>query len=76
MNSVRNPAYQAGMDARFAIASRHSRMVRVLRVAVPATVILSMTAIVFVSVSFPLFPVLSASLFSVFYLTSLYFAAS
>ena len=53
MNSVRNPAYQAGMDARFAIASRHSRMVRVLRVAVPATVILSMTAIVFVSVYNP-----------------------
>ena len=53
MNSVRNPAYQAGMDARFAIASRHSRMVRALRVAVPATVILSMTAIVFVSVYNP-----------------------
>jgi lipopolysaccharide export system protein LptC len=41
------------MDARFAIASRHSRVVRVLRVAVPATVILSMTAIVFVSVYNP-----------------------
>jgi len=41
------------MDARFAIAARHSRMVRVLRVAVPATVILSMTAIVFVSVYNP-----------------------
>lgn len=53
MNSVRNPAYQAGMDARFAIASRHSRMVRVLRVAVPAAVAVSMTAIVFVSVYNP-----------------------
>jgi lipopolysaccharide export system protein LptC len=41
------------MDARFAVASRHSRMVRVLRVAVPATVVLSMTAIVFVSVYNP-----------------------
>src|SRR6202165_768897 len=41
------------MDARFAIASRHSRMVRALRVAVPATVILSMTAIVAVSVFNP-----------------------
>jgi len=41
------------MDARFAIASRHSRMVRMLRVTVPATVILSMTAIVFVSVYNP-----------------------
>jgi lipopolysaccharide export system protein LptC len=41
------------MDARFAIASRHSRMVRILRVAVPAAVVVSMTAIVFVSVYNP-----------------------
>ena len=53
MNSVQTPAYQAGMDARFAIAARHSRMVRVLRVAVPAAVILAMTAIVAVSVFNP-----------------------
>src|ERR1700682_788445 len=37
------------MDARFAIAARHSRMVRVLPIAVPAAVILAMTAIVAVS---------------------------
>jgi lipopolysaccharide export system protein LptC len=53
VNSVQNPAYQAGMDARFAIAARHSRMVRALRVAVPATVLVSMAAIVFVSVYNP-----------------------
>ena len=53
MNSVQNPAYQAGMEARFAIAARHSRIVRVLRVAVPAAVILSMAAIVLVSVFNP-----------------------
>jgi lipopolysaccharide export system protein LptC len=53
VNSVQNPAYQAGMDARFALAARHSRMVRVLRVAVPAAVLLSMAAIVFVSVYNP-----------------------
>lgn len=53
MNSVQNPAYQAGMDARFAIAARHSRMVRVLRVAVPAAVILAMTAILFVAIFNP-----------------------
>ena len=53
MNSVQNPAYQAGMDARFAIAARHSRMVRLLRVAVPTAVVLAMTAIVFVSVFNP-----------------------
>src|SRR5258708_31729794 len=53
VNSIQNPAYQAGMDARFAIAARHSRMVRVLRVAVPAAVILAMTAILFVSIFNP-----------------------
>ena len=53
MNSVQNPAYQAGMEARFAIAARHSRIVRALRVAVPAAVILSMAAIVLVSVFNP-----------------------
>jgi lipopolysaccharide export system protein LptC len=53
VNSVQNPAYQAGMEARFAIAARHSRIVRVLRVAVPAAVILSMVAIVMVSIFNP-----------------------
>ena len=40
------------MEARFA-AARHSRMVRVLRVAVPAAVLLAMAGIVFVSVFNP-----------------------
>jgi lipopolysaccharide export system protein LptC len=53
VNSVQSPAYQAGMDARFAVAARHSRMVRVLRVAVPTAVILAMTAIVAVSIFNP-----------------------
>lgn len=53
MNSVQNPAYQAGMEVRFAIAARHSRMVRLLRVAVPAAVILAMAAIIAVSVFNP-----------------------
>jgi lipopolysaccharide export system protein LptC len=53
VNSVQNPTYQAGMDARFAVAARHSRMVRVLRVAVPAAVILAMAAIVGVSIFNP-----------------------
>jgi len=53
VNSVRNPAYQAGMELRFAIAARHSRLVRVLRVAVPAAVILAMAAIIAVSVFNP-----------------------
>jgi lipopolysaccharide export system protein LptC len=53
VNSVQNPAYHIGMDARFATAARHSRMVRILRVAVPAAVTLSMTAIVFTSIFNP-----------------------
>jgi lipopolysaccharide export system protein LptC len=53
VNSVQNPAYQAGMEARFAIAARHSRIVRALRIAVPAAVTLSMAAIVLVSIFNP-----------------------
>jgi lipopolysaccharide export system protein LptC len=53
VNSVQTPSYQAGMDARFAIAARHSRMVRVLRVAVPAAVILAMMMIVVTSIYNP-----------------------
>jgi lipopolysaccharide export system protein LptC len=53
VNSVQNPAYDASMEARFAIAARHSRMVRILRVAVPAAVILSLAAILLVSVFNP-----------------------
>jgi lipopolysaccharide export system protein LptC len=53
VNSVQNPAYQASLEARFAIAARHSRMVRMLRVAVPAAVTLAMAAIVGISVFNP-----------------------
>src|SRR6185369_15765174 len=53
VNSIQNPAYVTGMEARFAAAARHSRMVRLLRVAVPATVLLAMTGIVVVSVFNP-----------------------
>jgi len=41
------------MEARFAIAARHSRIVRILRVAVPAAVILSLATIILVSVFNP-----------------------
>jgi lipopolysaccharide export system protein LptC len=48
--SVHNPTYQAGMqaglEARFARAARHSRMVRVLRIAVPGAVGLAMAALI------------------------------
>jgi lipopolysaccharide export system protein LptC len=53
VNSVQNPAYVAGMEARFAAAARHSRMVHVLRIAVPAAVIVAMAGIVAVSVFNP-----------------------
>ena len=53
MNSVQNPAYSTGMEARFAAAARHSRMVRLLRVAVPATVLLAMAGIVIISLFNP-----------------------
>jgi lipopolysaccharide export system protein LptC len=53
VNTVEVPAYQAGMDARFRIAARHSRLVRILRVAVPAAVLLSLATIVLVSVVNP-----------------------
>lgn len=53
MNSVQNPAYQASLEARFAIAARHSRMVRVLRIAVPATVIMAMAMVIVISVDNP-----------------------
>lgn len=53
MNSVQNPAYVAGMEVRFAAAARHSRLVRILRVAVPAVVALAMATIVAVSIFNP-----------------------
>ena len=53
MNSIQNPALGTGLEARFAAAARHSRMVRVLRVAVPATVLLAMASIVLISIFNP-----------------------
>jgi lipopolysaccharide export system protein LptC len=53
VNSIQNPAFATGMEARFAAAARHSRMVRVLRVAVPAAVLLAMAGIVAISIFNP-----------------------
>ena len=53
MNSLQNPAIVAAMEVRFARAARHSRMVRLLRVAVPAAVVLAMASIIAVSVFNP-----------------------
>jgi lipopolysaccharide export system protein LptC len=49
VNSAQFPTYDAALAAKFASAARHSRLVRILRIAVPVTVILSMASIVAVS---------------------------
>lgn len=49
MNSAHNPTYDAALAAKFASAARHSRLVRILRIAVPATVAASLAAIFAVS---------------------------
>lgn len=51
--TIQNASYDTGMEARFAVAARHSRLVRFLRVAVPAAVGLSLASIVLVSVFNP-----------------------
>jgi lipopolysaccharide export system protein LptC len=57
VNSVQSPAaYSSGLEARFAAAARHSRMVRLLRVAVPATVLLALASIVLIQVFVNPFP--------------------
>ena len=53
MHSVRDPVYLAALEARFAAAARHSRLVRILRKAVPAAIIVSMLVIVGISVFNP-----------------------
>ena len=53
MYSVQGQSYQAGADARFAIAARHSRRVRLLRKAVPAVVIGAMLVIISASIFNP-----------------------
>lgn len=53
MSSIQIQGHDAGMEARFRAAARHSRFVRVLRIAVPAIVLLSMTVIVGISIFNP-----------------------
>lgn len=53
MNSAQNATYDAALAAKFASAARHSRLVRILRIAVPGAVLLSMAAIVGVSIFNP-----------------------
>lgn len=53
MSSIQADGYEATMERRFRAAARHSRFVRVLRVAVPAIVLLSMATIVGISLFNP-----------------------
>jgi lipopolysaccharide export system protein LptC len=53
VHSVRDPAYLAALEMRFAAAARHSRLVRILRKAVPAAIVVSMLVIVGISVFNP-----------------------
>lgn len=53
MNSVQNPTYQASLEARFAMAERHSRLVRILRIAVPGAVGLAMAFVIGISIFNP-----------------------
>jgi len=49
VNSVQNPVYDPGLQARFAVAARHSRVVRTLRIAVPAAVGVAMAVVLYVA---------------------------
>jgi lipopolysaccharide export system protein LptC len=53
VNSAQNPAIQASLEARFAAAARHSRMVRFLRIAVPGAVCLAMAGVIGISIFNP-----------------------
>jgi lipopolysaccharide export system protein LptC len=53
VNSVQNPAYDANLEARFAMAARHSRLVRFLRIFVPGVVGLTMAGLIFIAVVNP-----------------------
>ena len=53
MNSVQNLAHQASLEARFAMAARHSRLVRILRIAVPGAVGLAMAGVIGISIFNP-----------------------
>jgi lipopolysaccharide export system protein LptC len=53
VNSVQNLAHQASLEARFAMAARHSRMVHILRIAVPGAVGLAMAAVIGISIFNP-----------------------
>ena len=62
MNFVQNQTYDVTLEARFRVAARHSRLVRILRVAVPASVVLAMSGLIIISVFKNPFWILKAAL--------------
>lgn len=46
MSSINTAAHQVSLEARFAVAARHSRFVRILRIAVPGAVALAMAGVI------------------------------
>lgn len=53
MHSVRDPVYLAALELRFAAAARHSKLVRILRKAMPAAIAVSLLMIAGISVFNP-----------------------
>jgi lipopolysaccharide export system protein LptC len=49
VNSAQFPTYDAALAAKFAQAARHSRLVRILRIGVPATVVVAMVVIIYIA---------------------------
>ena len=49
MNSAQFPTYDAALAAKFARAARHSRLVRILRIGVPTTVVVAMALITYIA---------------------------
>jgi lipopolysaccharide export system protein LptC len=62
VNFVQNQTYDATLEARFRAAARHSRLVHILRVAVPAAVVLAMSGLIIISVFKNPFWILKAAL--------------
>lgn len=52
MSAIQDATYGTGLEARFRVAARHSRLVRFLRIAVPAAVVVSLGSIILIQVFF------------------------
>lgn len=53
VQSIRDPSFLSALEARFAVAARHSRRVRFLRKAIPAMIVLALLAVLGLSLFNP-----------------------